>query len=116
MDKVRYRNGFEPNNLPWYCDGCGAVLTTEHGLNRKHGWLVHKRHNATADTWICLEAQAFQPSVCSHKPMMNEGNPRGRGNRGAGAPSVAPATQLATQPTNPPLQILGLLKTRRPQL
>ena len=89
-DNLRYRNGFEPLNIPQFCDGCGAEFTTEHGLNCKVGGLVHERHDATADTWIYLGAQAFQPSACSHKPMVNEGNPRGRGNGGAGAPAVAP--------------------------
>ncbi len=49
-DNVRYRNGFEPNNLSRYCDGYGAVITTEHGLHCKHGRLVHEQHHATADT------------------------------------------------------------------
>ncbi len=90
IHNVRYRNGFEPNNLPRYCDGCSAMFTTKHGLNCKHGGLVHERHGATAGTWIYLGAQAFQPSTCSHKPMVNEGNPRGCGNGGTGAPAVAP--------------------------
>ena len=124
-DNIRYRNRFKPNNLPWYCDGCGTVLTTEHGLNCKFGGLVYKRHDATANTWIYLGAQAFQPSVCSLKPMVNESNPRGRGNRGTGAPAVVPVfwrggegattTQLTTQPINPLPQMLGPLKARPPQ-
>ena len=89
-DNIRYRNGFEPTNLPQFCDGCGAQFSTEHGLNCKHGGLVNERHDATADEWIYLAGMAFQPSACSHKPMVNEGNPRGRGNGGAGAPAVAP--------------------------
>ena len=72
-----------------FCDGCGAQFSTEHGLNCKHGGLVNERHNATADEWIYLAGMAFQPSACSHKPMVNEGNPRGRGNGGAGAPVLA---------------------------
>ena len=82
-DNLRYRNGFEPLNIPQFCDGCGAEFTTEKGLNCKVGGLVHERHDTTADTWIYLGAQAFQPSTCSHKPMVNEGNPRGHGDGGA---------------------------------
>ena len=90
VDNIRYRNGFAPTNLPEFCDGCGAPFTTEHGLNCKVGGPVHERHDAQADEWIYLAGMAFQPSACSHKPMVNEGNPRGRGNGGAGAPVLAP--------------------------
>ena len=54
-----------------------AEFTIEHRLNWKVDGLVHERHDATADTLIYLEAQAFQPSVCSHTPMVNESNPCG---------------------------------------
>ena len=82
-DNVRYRNGFEPTNLPEFCDGCGARFTTEHGLNCKKGGLVNERHDDVADEWAYLGSLAFAPSAISHKPMVNEGNPRGRGNGGA---------------------------------
>ena len=59
-------------------------------MNCKAGRLVHERHDATADTWIYLGVQVFQSSVCSHKPMVNEGNPCGHRNGGTGAPASAP--------------------------
>jgi hypothetical protein len=90
VDNARWRNGFAPTNLPETCDGCGERFTTEHGLNCKVGGLVHERHEIVADEWEYLGAMAFSPSACSHRPRVNEGNPRGAGNGGTGAPQLAP--------------------------
>ena len=90
VDNVRWRNGFAPTNLPETCDGCGERFTTEHGLNCKVGGLVHERHEIGADEWEYLGAMAYSPSACSHRPKVNEGNPRGAGNGGTGGPQLAP--------------------------
>jgi len=89
VDNVRWRNGFAPTNLPETCDGCGERFTTKHGLNCKVGGLVHERHEIGANEWEYLGAMAFSPSACSHRPKVNEGNPRGAGNGGTGGPQLA---------------------------
>ena len=106
-DNLRYRCGFEPINLPEYCDGCGEVFSVEHGLNCKKGGLVNARHEDVADTWAWLGSLAYCPSAISHRPRVDDGtrrrtnNGNGNGNN-ATQPAMAPVFQQAAnaQPNN----------------
>ena len=99
---MRFRFGFEPTNLPEFCDGCGEQFTTEHGLNCKSGGLVHERHEAAADEFAYLAGMAFRPAAISHRPRVNTSHTRARV-PGTTAPALAPVfrnTAAATATNN----------------
>ena len=104
-DNFRYRFGFQPLNLPEYCDGCGETFSTEHGLNCKKGGLVNARHEDVADTWSWLGSLAYCPSAITHRPRVDDGTRRHNNNangNGAAAPALAPVFQqnANAQPPN----------------
>ena len=77
-DSLRLRCGFQPQNLPTSCDGCGAAFNVEHALSCKKGGLVWLRHNEAAGEWHQLCAAAFSPSAVSDEPLIHTGQHTGQ--------------------------------------
>ncbi|KAL7526426.1 hypothetical protein ACHAWF_001761 [Thalassiosira exigua] len=73
-DHVAVRYGRQPKGLPACCDGCGAGLTVEHGLNCKCGGLIGIRHGDECQEWVHLNKVAHSNARVRTEPQIFYGS------------------------------------------
>ena len=70
-DRLHFRYGLDPPNLPLTCDGCGEKSSISHAMTCKKGGLVILRHNEIKDSLGDLCSEALQPSAVRDEPLIN---------------------------------------------
>ena len=89
-DRLLYRYGMQPSDLPTTCDGCTKPFTVDHAMSCPVGGLIHARHNELAREIGSLYAEATANNCVATEPMIFP------------SPATAPATAPATSPTLDP--------------
>ena len=72
-DVLFLRYGFEPPDLPTYCDRCQANFLISHALDCEKGGLITARHNNLHDRVADLAGKAFTSSHVRNNPLIYSG-------------------------------------------
>ena len=63
-DRLYYRYGLHPSDLPTQCDGCNKPFSVDHAMSCKVGGLINARHDEIAHTLGSLYIEATTPNSC----------------------------------------------------
>ena len=69
-DRLHYRYGINPSNLPTHCDGCGAPFSVDHAMSCRKGGLVIARHNELRDDLGDLYCEAAGRGSSRDEPLI----------------------------------------------
>lgn len=75
-DRLHYRYGMQPSDLPTHCDGCNKPFSVDHAMSCSKGGLINARHNELIHAVGDLYTELKSPSSVQTEPMIyppNEG-------------------------------------------
>ena len=69
-DRLFYRYGLHPSDLPTQCDGCNKPFSVDHAMSCPVGGLIKARHDEVAQALASLYIDATTANSVSREPMI----------------------------------------------